>query len=773
MKPRRDAHTDSTGPFPDDPRVVEAMEEYLAELEAGRNPDRQRFLARRPEIAAALAECLDGLAFIHAAAPCLHTPNLAEAITTAGLGEVEPQPLGDFRIVRQIGRGGMGVVYEAVQLSLGRRVALKVLPLAATLDPKQLQRFKNEAQAAAQLHHTNIVPVYAVGSERSVHYYAMQLIEGQSLAAVIEEMRHPDGAAPGAKKVAPGPKRQQGVTTIVDSRPGDFRSSALGKGPRSGEFFRMAAALGFKAAEALEHAHELGVIHRDVKPANLLIDARGNLWVTDFGLALFQSDAGLTMTGEVLGTLRYMSPEQALGKRGVVDHRTDVYSLGVTLYELLTLQPAFNGQDRQELLTQITCDDPQPPRRLNPAIPVELETIVLKAMARSPADRYATAREMADDLQRFLEHRPILARRPSLRDRAVKWAWRHRGVVASAVVLLLMAVAGLLVATLLIAQEHAATRAAYERERQRAEEARAARARAQNNFRQARKAVDFLTQIGEEELANLPPGMRRRMLEVALSYYQDFLEQEQDPSIQAELEATWARVTRLLDELIALQGSGQLGLLKERAVQEELKMAPDQKTHVVTLADRQAQAWREAFKSFHRLEPEERRAKSLELARAEEGAINEVLDPPQETRFRQLVLQVQQRGRYGFSDPEIVSALSLTTKQREKIRGLLQTAYPAPWEAHFRAPAGGKGPPPKGRGSPPPPASWKGATAKVLNVFTEEQRGKWRELTGEPLAEEVQFAPPGGVWPGRGPQAGGHFGQPAGWGHQPGRPRPK
>src|SRR5262249_26136802 len=150
---------------------------------------------------------------------------------------------------------------------------------------------------------------------------------------------------------------------------------------KSRRFFRRVAHLGMKAAEALEHAHQQGVIHRDIKPANLLVDVRGNLWITDFGLALFQSDMGLTMTGELLGTLRYMSPEQALGKRTLVDHRTDIYSLGVTLYELLTLRPAFDGSDRQELLQQITQADPVPPRLLDKGIPVELETIVLKAIA--------------------------------------------------------------------------------------------------------------------------------------------------------------------------------------------------------------------------------------------------------------------------------------------------------------------------------------------------------------------------------------------------------
>jgi serine/threonine protein kinase len=182
---------------------------------------------------------------------------------------------------------------------------------------------------------------------------------------------------------------------------------------RSPGYFRGVARLGVQAAEALQHAHDMGVIHCDIKPSNLLLDGRGDLWVTDFGLAHVQVEASLTLTGDLVGTVRYMSPEQALAKRVAIDHRTDLYSLGATLYELLTLLPAFTGSDRQELLRQITFEEPRPPRRLHRAIPAELETIVLKALEKNPADRYATAQELADDLRRFLEDKPVRARRPT------------------------------------------------------------------------------------------------------------------------------------------------------------------------------------------------------------------------------------------------------------------------------------------------------------------------------------------------------------------------
>jgi serine/threonine protein kinase/Tfp pilus assembly protein PilF len=449
----------------DDPRVLEAVREYQAALDAGQRPDRNAFQARYPDIAEALAGCLDALEFMHAAAPSL----AADAVPPSP-SELQPeQPLGDFRLVREIGRGGMGVVYEAVQVSLGRRVALKVLPFAATLDARQLQRFKNEAQAAAQLHHTNIVPVYAVGVERGVHYYAMQFIEGRTLAQVIADFRFSiadlkeepgTGSRPLATPPEATPTKRYSADPVLQSAIENRQSATTVTPPmaclstersiRRPGHFQLVARLGVQAAEALEHAHQLGIVHRDIKPANLLVEGEPDasalgvrLWVTDFGLAHCKGQDGLTMTGDLMGTLRYMSPEQALAKRVTIDHRTDIYSLGVTLYELLTLKPAFGGRDRQELLRQIAFDDPRPPRRVAPAIPAELETIVLKAMEKNAAERYGTAQELADDLERYLRDEPIRARRQTLAQRTRKWARRNQPIVWSAVVCGLVSVIAL------------------------------------------------------------------------------------------------------------------------------------------------------------------------------------------------------------------------------------------------------------------------------------------------------------------------------------------
>jgi serine/threonine protein kinase len=412
----------------------------------------------------------------------------------------------------------MGVVYEAEQISLGRRVALKVLPFAGALDAKQLQRFKNEAQAAAGLHHTNIVPVHFVGCERGVHFYAMQYIDGRTLAAVITELRRLGGRDEDGPETNPelsaaaealicgqaspeAPTGNDPCLTIASPPPAPVGTAAAetavqavtstGRSVRDPAYFGAVARLGQQAAEALEHAHEMGVVHRDIKPGNLLLDGQGNLWITDFGLAHCQSQAGLTMTGDLVGTLRYMSPEQALAKRVIVDHRTDIYSLGATLYELLTLQPVFAAKDRQELLRQIAFEEPRPPRKLNKAIPGELETIVVKALEKNPAERYGTAQEVAEDLGRFLKDEPIRARPPTLLQRCRRWMRRHKPLVGGAAAALLSALLVLAVGLGWVVRDQAAREEADRRFREEKEEL----------AREALKGVAFLVELEKWEEA--------------------------------------------------------------------------------------------------------------------------------------------------------------------------------------------------------------------------------------------------------------------------------
>ncbi|MDX1926992.1 MAG: protein kinase [Pirellulaceae bacterium] len=316
--------------------------------------------------------------------------------------------LGDFRLIREVGRGGMGVVFAAEQISLGRQVALKILPFSHRLSPRHLQRFQNEARAAASLQHPNIVPVYAVGCEKGVHYYAMQLIDGQTLAE---------------KMVTSSTYAGKDVGHVTKLEPEQSPTSSA-----PANHIRTIVCQCIQAAEAIEHAHSMGIVHRDIKPGNLMLDQSGKLWVTDFGLARIGADANLTISGDLLGTLRFMSPEQALAKHGLVDHRTDVYSLGATLYELLAGRPAIEGKDRSEVLRKIAFEEPLALRRINPGVPRDLETIVHKSMAKEPQGRYQSAEELANDLRRFLHDRPILARRRTKVHDCARWMRRNRAL---------------------------------------------------------------------------------------------------------------------------------------------------------------------------------------------------------------------------------------------------------------------------------------------------------------------------------------------------------
>jgi serine/threonine protein kinase len=512
----------SAPPSIDDPILADLVEELTAQLQAGRFIDLSKIALDYPEYEESLRGLLPALQALAGAA---HSPS-SGGVPAECPGRERRLPLeklGDYRLIREIGRGGMGVVYEAEQLSLNRRVAVKILALAAALDPRQRQRFLNEARAAALLHHANIVPVFGVGCEQGVHYYVMQYIEGHTLAQVISDLRAStcglrsstfdlrSSIFSGAGRLFHDPMHVRSSRAFNKrSKAEDRRSNSTiiclttERSITSGAFFRSVATLGIQAAQGLEYAHEGGLVHRDVKPANLLIDARGNLWITDFGLARLPGDTGLTQTGDLLGTLRYMSPEQAQSRRGLVDHRTDIYSLGVTLYELLTLQPLFTEKDRAELLERILNAEPMAPRRLNRAIPVELETIVLKAVAKNPVERYATAQEMADDLGRFLADKPILARRPGLFERAGKWLRRHRSVVRTAVAFVLVAAVAGACGMVYLAR---------------------ARAEAERGRELARRAADEMyTQVAEKWLASQPylEPLQREFLLRALAFYQEF-----------------------------------------------------------------------------------------------------------------------------------------------------------------------------------------------------------------------------------------------------------
>jgi WD40 repeat protein/serine/threonine protein kinase len=367
----------------------------------------------------------------------------------ADLGQ--PARVGEYRIIRLVGRGGMGAVYEAVQESLGRHVALKVLSAEALIDPLRLARFRREARSAAQLHHTNIVPVFGVGEADGYHFYAMQFIAGHPLDAVIDEVRRLKQKS-GAKSPQAVSEVAMALMTRAFANAQTLASAATEDGPSEWELVPAAASdsssaisdilsdggrhywaavarLGAQVSDALAYAHAQGILHRDIKPANLILDLQGNVWVTDFGLAKSDDADNLTQQGDIVGTLRYMAPERFEGDG---DKRADLYALGLTLYELLTLKLAFHAENRAKLIEQVTAASPPKPRAINPAIPRDLETIVLKAIQRDPSLRYQSAADLGDDLRRYVEDRPIRARRATPAEQTVRWC-RRNPVVASLV----------------------------------------------------------------------------------------------------------------------------------------------------------------------------------------------------------------------------------------------------------------------------------------------------------------------------------------------------
>lgn len=383
--------------------LEDVLDDYLQDLAEGNHPDQNACLNNHPEHADALRGIFRTLDFVEATSRSLQTPSIEKG-----------RALGDFRIIREIGRGGMGVVYEACQISLNRKIALKILPAGAILSGPAAERFQREAATAGRLHHTNIVPVHASGIEDGIHYYAMQYISGKSLSDHLKKLRETD--------------------------------AQLGR-----DYYRRVAQWGRQAADALQYAHEHGAIHRDIKPSNLLLDERDAVWLTDFGLARDDCNASMTMSGDVIGTARYMSPEQARGGHSQLDKRTDIYSLGATLYELLTLQPPYDGDSREAVLSRIAFADPPPPRKVNPRIPRDLETIVLKCMQRNPNDRYASTAEIAEDCRRFLAGESIRARRTSPLVKAVRLIRRHP-MHASGVMLSMLLVAA--IAFLMVRHRH-------------------------------------------------------------------------------------------------------------------------------------------------------------------------------------------------------------------------------------------------------------------------------------------------------------------------------
>ncbi len=411
-------------------------EEFAVRVRRGEHPSLSEYAALHPELAVEIRRVFPSIVMLER----LKRESSESGFTQAGqAARAMPERLGDYRILREVGRGGMGVVYEAEQESLGRRVAVKVLSPRALFDPRQLGRFEREARATARLHHTNIVPVFGVGEHEGTAYYVMQFIPGVGLDLVLDDLRRIRLGAPADSRgkrssqylwrpIPPeqSPPQNGFALTATDvaqslvsgefvvegrgehraahdaTRAGDADSppirvrdrfsassgSVFGAGssqlsalsPTDRRFYFGVARIGIQVAEALEYANGLGVLHRDIKPSNLLLDPLGNVWVTDFGLAKIAETEELTLPGDVVGTIRYMAPERFRGK---CDARSDIYSLGLTLYELVSTKPAFEASDRHELIRKVMHENPAPLKRLAHSVPSDLETIINKAIARA------------------------------------------------------------------------------------------------------------------------------------------------------------------------------------------------------------------------------------------------------------------------------------------------------------------------------------------------------------------------------------------------------
>ncbi len=446
--------------------IDDLADAFLERYRRGERPSLSEYTDKHPELAERIRAVFPALVALEDFG-AEKSQGAGRDVGPFGSGAPAPRRLGDYVLLRRIGAGGMGIVYEAEHESLKSRMALKIMHPRFRADREYVRRFQTEARSAAMLHHTNIVPVFDYGQQDGVFYYAMQYIAGVGLDRVLEDVRRLRSAANGDAGAETTGARQ-GTATVAGANPltaisrglltGRFAEAPMAPltaepastaivttgGTTSGGglglasssilaqsesvYFREVARLGAQVADALDYAHRQGVIHRDVKPSNLLLDAQGNVWVTDFGLAKLVGGDDLSHSHDLVGTMRFMAPERF---RGLTDARGDVYSLGATLYELLTLKPAFDARDQARLMDRITHEPPTALRQHDRRIPRDLETLVQKALAKDPKDRFASAGELGDELRRYLESRPIRSRPISAWERLWRWCRRNPGLAAA------------------------------------------------------------------------------------------------------------------------------------------------------------------------------------------------------------------------------------------------------------------------------------------------------------------------------------------------------
>ncbi|MEM7476172.1 MAG: serine/threonine-protein kinase [Planctomycetota bacterium] len=579
-------------------RLTELLDRYLQQLEEGKTPNREVLLPDDASLSPELRQALD-----------LYLDKLGELYQmvdgrSAPIGsDLAGKVLGDYRLEQEIGRGGMGIVFTAFDISLKRQVAIKLLPMAAMLEPKYVDRFRGEAQAAASLEHPNIVPVYAVGEDSGIHYYAMRLIDGQSLDQRIAKHKNEDTQ----------PASRSALMQFAD------------------------------IADALHEVHLYGIVHRDIKPSNLLLDQTGKLWVADFGLARFQGEHALTRTGEMVGTMRYMSPEQAQGRGELVDHRTDIYSLGATLYELLTGQPAVPGEEGAGLLRTLTTQNPTRLRKLRPDLAPEFQIVVERAMARHRDDRYATASDLAADLRKVARGEPITTKSVSSVVRATRWAQAHpRAVsvlIASTAMFALLVTTGFYMHNRLLAS---VIEQSY-------------RDLAQLQALETDKTIDALTKIPGAE------GVRQSLIQQHQQYYTDFVSRPLvDASTQLPARADAYNRLGTYSEEFGDIPAAVLNYEKAKKIYEQ----------VVTASDFSNQKWIDRSDNLNRLALALRKAgqghRGAELLESWASAIKQVgsLDE----------LPIEHRSQYGLTENNLGLLLQSLAERADEARSAYDRA---------------------------------------------------------------------------------------------------
>lgn len=588
VKKIQDENDDSSADEADCNPVDLLADEFAKRIRRGETPSIEDYVAANPNLESQIRAVFPTIARMEKVSRQQLSNSGSHALKHHV--ELNLKKIGDFEILGQLGQGGMGIVYEALQVSLHRHVALKIISPSISSSPKQLERFKREAATAARLHHTNIVPVFGSGDENGIHYYAMQLINGTPLHQAVRSIRESKTysfESTGSKSHIANSVRSKPLPTRVDSLKSDLANqedplgkisttrvpheSAIelqqptgvlnqfdGSEKQKNDYWLRVSHCVADIADALNYAHEQGVLHRDVKPSNLIMDQNGTVWITDFGLAKFDDSDGLTKTGDMVGTLRYMSPEQFNGDG---DSRSDVCSLGLTLFELLVLNPAYS-ETRSAPLMKLKSEQPPPsPRQFEPTIPKDLETIVLKACATLPADRYQSAGDMRDDLICFIEGRAISARRATVIEQAWRWSKRNPMVASLSGLTLGLIITIAVVATIGNQQTQAALRD-KEIEYDRAEasktsavvaltEAKTQRKRAEDNFSIAIEACEEIMQnianrgvpfgiaveVQDEEVRSFETtltGSDVEILETLLRFFEDFAQKNQtDLSFQS------------------------------------------------------------------------------------------------------------------------------------------------------------------------------------------------------------------------------------------------